>query len=271
MVTRSVPARCSRQDSVHTGQDLAVCTLTDGTLARRLASHPRVGLAGSLATANIGIEQLVTAVVENSRIHRLVLCGQDSRVFQPGQSLLALASSGCDADGLIIGAQGHLPRLANLRPAVISEFRRRITLVDLIGSTDEEQLRHALDVQPSSAPRPTGPAIAAELAAGGPRTIRLAAGGRRTPIARTGKGYFVILIDAGTRRLVLRHYGPDFTVCREMTSHSAEALLLGAIRNGLLAEDDLSHAGYLGAELAKAETALRLGLHYEQDRPLSRI
>src|SRR5262249_32922099 len=30
----------------------------------------------------------------------------------------------------------------------------------------------------------------------------------------------------------------------------------------------LDHAGYLGAELAKAETALRLGLRYVQDRPL---
>ena len=43
-------------------------------------------------------------------------------------------------------------------------------------------------------------------------------------------------------------------------------MLLGFIREGLVSE--LTHAGYLGAELAKAETALRLGLHYEQDRPL---
>ncbi|WP_405554657.1 hypothetical protein OHQ89_13820 [Streptomyces canus] len=248
-----------------------MCTLTDGPLAQRLASHPRVGLAGALATANIGIEQLVTVLLENRRIHRLVLCGQDSRIFRPGQSLLALARSGCDAEGFIIGAEGHLPRLANLRPAVIAEFRRRITLVDLIGTTDDGQIRRVLDTQPSPGPRPADPAIAAELAAGGPRTIRLTAGGRRTPIARAGIGYFVILVDRGARRLVLRHYGTDFTVCHEMSSHSAEALLLGVIRNGLLSEGDLAHAGYLGAELAKAETALRLGLRYEQDRPLSRI
>jgi len=29
-----------------------------------------------------------------------------------------------------------------------------------------------------------------------------------------------------------------------------------------------SHAGYLGVELAKVETALGLKLNYEQDRPL---
>ena len=32
----------------------------------------------------------------------------------------------------------------------------------------------------------------------------------------------------------------------------------------------LAHAAYLGRELAKAETALALGLEYDQDRPLTR-
>jgi hypothetical protein len=43
-------------------------------------------------------------------------------------------------------------------------------------------------------------------------------------------------------------------------------MLLGLIRERLVSQ--LSHAGYLGAELAKAESALRLGLRYAQDRPL---
>jgi tetrahydromethanopterin S-methyltransferase subunit A len=30
----------------------------------------------------------------------------------------------------------------------------------------------------------------------------------------------------------------------------------------------MSHAGYLGVELAKAETALKLSLKYTQDQPL---
>src|SRR5207245_2601021 len=44
--------------------------------------------------------------------------------------------------------------------------------------------------------------------------------------------------------------------------------LLGLIREGLVSQ--LSHAEYLGGELAKAEAALRLGVRvrYEQDRPL---
>jgi hypothetical protein len=43
-------------------------------------------------------------------------------------------------------------------------------------------------------------------------------------------------------------------------------MLLGLLREGLITQ--LSHAGYLGEELAKAEAALRFDLRYDQDRPL---
>jgi len=51
-----------------------------------------------------------------------------------------------------------------------------------------------------------------------------------------------------------------------MRGRNAEAILLGLLREGLISQ--MSHAGYLGAELAKAETALRLSLDFEQDQPL---
>jgi hypothetical protein len=43
-------------------------------------------------------------------------------------------------------------------------------------------------------------------------------------------------------------------------------MLLGLLREGLVTQ--LSHAGYLGEELAKAQAGLLLGLRYDQDRPL---
>ena len=43
-------------------------------------------------------------------------------------------------------------------------------------------------------------------------------------------------------------------------------MLLGLLRDGLVTQ--LSHAGYLGEELAKAQTALQFGLRYDQDRLL---
>jgi hypothetical protein len=82
------------------------------------------------------------------------------------------------------------------------------------------------------------------------------------------KGYFVISLNRFAGQIVLRHYLPNHTPAHEMRGRGAETMLLGLLREGLVSQ--LSHAGYLGGELAKAESALRLGssVHYEQDRPL---
>jgi hypothetical protein len=44
-------------------------------------------------------------------------------------------------------------------------------------------------------------------------------------------------------------------------------MYLGLLREGLISQ--LSHAAYIGGELAKAEAALHLDLRYRQDRPLT--
>ncbi|MFI6287528.1 hypothetical protein ACIBCM_22750 [Streptomyces sp. NPDC051018] len=255
------------------GPDLAVCTLADRRLAARAATHPRVAAAGPLATANVGIEELVRAVVAHDGVRRLVVAGRESRLFRPGQSLLALAANGVDDSGRIIGALGHEPYLRTLRPGVVAEFRRRVTVVDLRGCADEARLVSALDAQPRAAAAGRDPSrtaeLAVELAGSGPRVVRLSPGGRRRPLSTAGTGFFVVTVDAARRLVVLRHYAKDLTDYRELTGHSAEALLLGAIGHELIGPGELSHAGYLGAELAKAETALRLGLPYVQDRPLT--
>ncbi|WP_373508803.1 DUF4346 domain-containing protein [Thiocapsa sp.] len=74
-------------------------------------------------------------------------------------------------------------------------------------------------------------------------------------------------LDTNAGEIVCRQYSVDHAPAHELRSHSAERILLGLLRADLVSR--LSHAGYLGAELAKAETALRLGLHYEQDKPLA--
>jgi dihydropteroate synthase len=73
-------------------------------------------------------------------------------------------------------------------------------------------------------------------------------------------------VDRPAAEILVRHYTREYVPAHEMRGHSAEAIVLGLLREALVSQ--LSHAGYLGAELAKAETALRLELHYEQDRPL---
>jgi hypothetical protein len=80
------------------------------------------------------------------------------------------------------------------------------------------------------------------------------------------KGYFVVTIEPEQKEVLLRHYLPDHTPVHEMRGRGATSMLLGLLRDGLVTQ--LSHAGYLGEELAKAQTALQFGLRYDQDRPL---
>ncbi|BBJ39516.1 hypothetical protein SSPO_022340 [Streptomyces antimycoticus] len=261
----------------HRPADVAVCTLRTHTLPARLTGHPRVAVAAPLATANLGIEELVRGALARPAVRHLVVCGHDSRVFHPGQSLLALAAHGTAPDGTIIGADGHRAHLPNLRPPVVAAFRRRIAVHDLRGQDDPAAVLAAVDALPRHADGADGAGdvngddgvagvLGEELAASTPRLVPLAAVGRVRPIASAGGGCFVISLDRPAGRIVLRHYGDDLASGHELRSRSATALTLAAVAHGLT--DDPAHAGYLGGELAKAETALRLGLAYVQDRPL---
>ncbi len=73
-------------------------------------------------------------------------------------------------------------------------------------------------------------------------------------------------IDRQRRRLLLDHYDQDRRLLHRLEGESAAALAQTVVRFGLVSE--LSHAAYLGRELARAEAALTLGLRYEQDSPL---
>src|SRR5437899_4356418 len=100
----------------------------------------------------------------------------------------------------------------------------------------------------------------------GEQFVSIRPGGQREPLAYDPKGYFVISLDREKEEIVLRHYLPDHTPAHEMRGRGATSMLLGLLREGLVTQ--LSHAGYLGEELAKAQTALQFGLRYDQDRPL---
>lgn len=76
----------------------------------------------------------------------------------------------------------------------------------------------------------------------------------------------MISLDRPAEQIVVRHHLPDHAPAHEMRGRHGSSILLGLLREGLVSQ--LGHAGYLGAELARAEAALRLGLRYAQDRPL---
>src|SRR5512142_3190381 len=77
---------------------VAICVLTTESLIAPLARLPGVAMAGKVYTANLGITRIVINVTANPAIRFLLICGKDSPLFHPGQSLVALAERGLDAD-----------------------------------------------------------------------------------------------------------------------------------------------------------------------------
>ena len=244
---------------------VAVCTLSDGELMRKAAALPGVAIAGRVYTANLGIERIVLNLTANPCVRFLLLCGKDSPLFHAGQSLVALGAHGLTPERRIVGAVGHVPVLGRAAARRVEHFRRQIEVVDRIGETDVAALGAAVRALTERRPAPVA-AAAPSASAPLPTFQTLQPGGRREALARDPNGFFVVTIDRVRSEILVQHYRADHAPGHEMRGRSAEAMLLGLLRADLITQ--LSHAGYLGAELAKAETALRLGLAYEQDRPL---
>jgi tetrahydromethanopterin S-methyltransferase subunit A len=246
---------------------VAVCALTSERLVAPLARVPGVAIAGKVYTANLGITRIVVNVTANPAIRYVLICGKDSPVFHPGQSLVALAEHGLDQDHRIVGAIGYEPVLQTLAPERVAQFRRQVEVIDWAGEEDLHLLEERIG---GLVVRNPGPFAAGEgpidTASSEERFVSIRPGGVREPLQYDPKGYFVITLDRQGEQIVLRHYLPDHTPAHEMRGRTAGPMLLGLLREGLVSQ--LSHAGYLGEELAKAEAALSLGLRYDQDRPL---
>jgi len=244
---------------------VAVCVLTSSELMAPLAEAPGVAIAGEVQTANLGLERIVLNVVANPAIRFLLICGKESRLFRPGQSLAALVENGIDGAGQVRGAQGYEPVLRTVPAKAVERFRSQVELVDWTGELDLTEVRKRVASLARRRPN-SPPADDAGVHVATAGFVTIAPGGRREPLQYDPKGYFVITLDRPAEQVVVRHYRPDHTPAHEMRGRNGSSILLGLIRERLVSQ--LSHAGYLGAELAKADAALRLGLRYAQDRPL---
>ena len=245
---------------------VAICTLADDALFPALARLPGVAIAGRLNTANLGVEDLIVNVTANPHIRFLVLCGKESPIFRAGQTLRALVENGTTADRRIVGAEGFNPVLGNVTVERIDRFRRQIELTDQAGESDAAVIAATARALSARDPGAFEPEAADSATSAGPAFVQLAPGGKREALWYDPRGFFVITVDRPAAEMVVKHYTREYAPAHEMRSHSAEAIVLGLLREELVSQ--LSHAGYLGVELAKAETALRLELPYEQDRPL---
>lgn len=244
---------------------VAICTLADTNLPTELKAAgllERAAIVGPLSTENLGIERVIRNVVSNPNIGILILCGRDSRGHRAGQGILALKASGADENRRIIGALGLRPVLKNLTGEELERFRERVTVVDEIGTRDVDRLAEVVEAclaQPKNSPPALPPKVHQ------PKVVEAQRLNHREWV-HDPEGFFLVLLDREAGAIVCEHYTQDGVLNEVIRGARAKDVTNTAIKRGLLSR--LDHAAYLGRELAKAESALVLGLTYVQDEPL---
>jgi tetrahydromethanopterin S-methyltransferase subunit A len=257
---------------------IAVCTLATRTLLPKLAGRPEIAIAGRVFTENVGVERMVRNLLAMPGLSALILCGRESR-HRVGETILCLHRDGLDGAGRVVGSQAPEPFMPNLGRTDLRRFQDRFSVIDLVGELSVDAILARARACLGERPRPG--ATADRSAVEGPPTELLPA--EASAVTRSVErlvaspdppeawrydpsGFFLIFPARDRGILLVEQYDRGRTLLRVIEGRTATELCHTLVRHGLVQE--LAHAAYLGRELARAEDALRLGLHYEQDSPL---
>ncbi len=270
---------------------VAVSTLASIKLSEDLAKLKILGLAitGKTETENIGVEKVIKNIISNPAIQFLLIAGTESKGHMSGDAFISLVNNGVDEKGRVIGAAGKRPILRNVSQEEIAAFRKQIQVVDLRGCEDLQEISDQVKQYASLANAAPGgcntlvmnslipltqveiedsPTNCSEPTCGchtqsdvqGPMVIRPDTS-KDVPLDRAG--YFVILPVVDRSVINVEHYGYDNKLLHTLEGTNPRSIYLEIIRQGWVSE--LSHAAYLGKELAKAALALEYGFKYVQD------
>jgi tetrahydromethanopterin S-methyltransferase subunit A len=249
---------------------VAVSTLGSADLANRLAASKPAGLAiaGKTETENIGIDKLVKNIITNPAIRFLILAGPESSGHLSGKTLLALWEHGVDATGRVKGSPAKRPILRNVTLDEVRAFRGQIDVIDMIGCEDVAEICRAIEeaaaVVAALAPAACGCQECGEQPVAVPvARMPVVIAKSNAPVSIDPAGYFVITPLADRLILHMEHYSYDDVLLHAIEGGSARDVYLAVVAQGWVSE--MSHAAYLGKELATAELAMKLGFRYIQD------
>jgi len=239
---------------------VAVCMLASSDLVGQIGARDEIAIVGRLYTLNLGLEKLVWNVISNPCIRFLLLCGDDT-ASQISRGIVSLHANGADADQRIPDVSGYQPYVYNLTHEEIGAFQQQVELVPLIGEMRVEAILAAARELESRSPGRWGAGVRHAF----PEPLA-ATPNRMGEIKLDPAGLFLVGIRRETGEIVVDHYRADRRYGSSVVGTDAEALCHTLVRQGLISE--VSHAAYIGREIAKAAEALRWELEYEQDRPL---
>ena len=251
---------------VNRDASVAVSTLASAQLAERLAQRKPSGLAivGKTETENIGIEKVIKNVVTSPTIRCMVITGMESKGHLTGKTLVALAENGVDENGRVIGSQGKRPVLRNVSAPEIQAFREQVQVVDMMGCEDPDEIAAEIE---KLAQQVTAPCGCSECGGKPPVTVstvqKMTATESGEVVTMDKAGYFVIVPIADKGIINVEYYAYDNALLQVIEGATASAIYKMILNNRWVTE--LSHAAYLGKELAKAELSLQHGFKYVQD------
>jgi tetrahydromethanopterin S-methyltransferase subunit A len=274
---------------------VGVSTLASEKLEGKLVKLKPEGLCmvGKTETENIGVDKIIKNVVSNPAISFLILAGKDTAGHQAGKTLLALIENGVDKNMRIIGSKGRRPILKNVTRTEINKFRKQIKIEDMIGSENTRSIVKKIKDLNKIAPKPKastgcgcGDSTCAPTAVpvnfgSGPKSVTVTlpssapkASSAKVPVVKAKKqnkytikldkaGYFVIIISKKKGNILVEHYSYNNKFIRKIEGNNARDIYFTIINNKWVSE--LSHAAYLGKELARAEMAIKKGFKFIQD------
>ena len=251
---------------VDRANSVAVSTLATVQLVEELVNRKPKGLAivGKTETENIGIDKVIKNVITSSTLRYLIVAGTEPEGHHTGQTLLALAQNGIDENGRVLGSTGKRPILRNVSASEIQAFHEQVQVIDMIGCESPDEIGARIE---ELAQQVTTPCDCSECGAKPPVSISTAPKIAATEPSETVKmdaaGYFVIVPVADKGIVNVQHYAYDNTLLRVIEGATARTICATIIDSGWVTE--LSHAAYLGKELAKAELSLLNGFKYLQD------
>lgn len=254
------------------GRCVAVSTLASTALPEILAKLKPEGLAiaGKTETENTGIDKLIRNTITNPAIRFLIIAGTESLGHLSGRTLLALSENGVDKDMRVIGSPGKRPILKNVSLAEVEAFRRQVRVINTIGCGNARIIADKI----GELAKKKAPSCGCAECAAPSSLIRIPA----VPKIRAGKpgilkmdkaGYFVVIPSNRGGIIIVEHYGYDNKLLHVIEGKDAPSIYSAIIDKGWLSE--LSHAAYLGRELARAEHCMKHGVKYVQDKAPGKV
>lgn len=92
-------------------------------------------IAGSCKTENLGLEKVIANIISNPNIRFMITCGTEVKGHLAGQTMKALHKGGVK-EGRVVGAEGAIPFIENLKDDAIKRFQEQVEVVDIMETED---------------------------------------------------------------------------------------------------------------------------------------